>query len=88
MLFTKLGRSEWLAWCVFFKCEFLRPGAQEARISGGQGFRRPRIGREAFRWWPGVDQEFRRPGGGPEWTRSPGGGQGSARSSGFGPGGC
>ena len=75
MLFTKLGRSAWLAWCVFLN---VSSGGQELRSSGGQDFRRPRVqeaknrpggvqvvarsrsGVQEARGWPGVDQESRR----------------------------
>jgi hypothetical protein len=64
MLFTKLGGSVWLAWCVFLIVssggqELRRPGDQEARSSGDQEFRRP-----------GVQEAKNRPGGAQGVARS------------------
>jgi hypothetical protein len=66
MLFTKLGGSAWLAWCVFFN---VSSGGQELRSSGGQELRRPE-----------VQEAKNLPGGVQVVARSRSGGQGVARS--------
>ena len=56
MLFTKLGGSVWLAWCVFL---IVSSGGQELRSSGVQEVRRT-----------GVQEANNRPGGAQGVARS------------------
>ena len=62
--------------CVY-KCEFRRPGVQEARSSGGQELRRPGV--QEARSSGGQESARRRSGGVRESIRRSGG-QGVARS--------